>query len=101
MEIRASDEIICDFCSMPNPTRRFACPDFSMDQNPPPLVSKGDWTACSVCGSLIDAQNWNGLLLRAVDRLSDKYGPYMPKRILADTIKRSHDLFREHYQRPK
>lgn len=100
-ELRASDEPICDFCSTPNPTRHFICRDFPMDKSPgmPELRSLGEWIACSACGALIDAGNWNGLLMRAVDRLSEKYAGMMPRRILTDTVKRSHDLFRENYRK--
>jgi hypothetical protein len=94
---------ICDFCSTPNPERTFDCPDFPMDKSPgyPELRSKGAWQACSVCGTLIDQENWNGLLLRAVNKLGEKYDGIMPRRILTDTIRRSHDMFREHCVKEK
>lgn len=100
-ELRMSEQLICDFCGEPKVGRRFHCTaDFLMDQTPGflPYGSKGDWAACSACGSLIDAENWNGLLMRAVNKHSQNF-PDMPRRILTDTIKHSHDLFREHYVR--
>lgn len=98
-EVRMSEQNICDFCSEPKWARRFQCTDFPMDESPgfPRLVSKSDWLACSTCASLIDAGNWNGLLLRAVDRFAQKYP--MPRRILTDRIKQLHDQFRGHYRK--
>ena len=102
VEVRVSEEPVCDFCSEPKYARRSHCADFSMDHSAgfPELRSKGDWLACSVCGNLIDAENWIGLLQRAVDKLSVKYNT-VPRRILADGVKRSHDLFKLHYQKAK
>lgn len=102
VEVRVSEEDVCDFCSAPKPTRYFNCPDFTMDKAKPEFAlpeyrSKGEWAACSPCGTLIDAGNWDGLLNRALDSLSKKYSS-MPRRILANTIRRSHDLFRENYK---
>lgn len=99
-EIRISEHPICDFCSEPHWARRFHCEDFTMDvadASMPEMRSKGDWLACSVCASMIDHENWTGLLLRALEKHSGKY--QMPRRILADIIKRSHDLFRAHYRK--
>jgi hypothetical protein len=92
------EPLICDFCSEPHVGRRFHCEDFVLDQTLPQLRSKGDWMACSTCGGLIDAGAWDNLLLHAVNKLGDKY-PEMPHRILADAIRRSHDLFRIHYRK--
>ena len=94
------DEPVCDFCSAPKPTRYLDCPNFPMDQTPglPEYRSRGAWPACAMCGGLIDAENWTGLLNRAVDRLQEKYSD-LPRRILTDTVKRSHDLFRAHYRK--
>ena len=98
-EVRMSDAPICDFCSEPKWARRFRCSDFPMDQSPgfAPLRSQGDWLACSTCASLIDAENWNGLLMRAVDKFSEKY--FMPRRILTDRIKQLHDSFRQNFRK--
>jgi hypothetical protein len=100
-ELRMAKENICDFCSAPNPTCTFECPDFPVadDGGTTLLNSRGAWMACAVCGSFITQGNWDRLLLRAVDALYPKYQGMMPRRILTDTIKRSHDLFREHYKK--
>jgi hypothetical protein len=47
---------------------------------------------------MIDAGQWDRLLLHAVDRFALKYS-IMPRRILTDTVKRSHDLFRAHWKK--
>jgi len=100
VEMRMSEQPICDFCSAENPARVFHTPEFTMDKTPglPESRSRGGWAACSACGTLIDAENWIGLQQRAVNRLSEKYSG-IPRRILADTVKRSHDLFRLHYRK--
>lgn len=54
--------------------------------------------ACATCGTLVDGGHWDRLLLRALNRLGPKYDGLMPRRVLADAIKRSHDLFRAHYK---
>ena len=99
IEVRAGDDI-CDFCNEPHPVRMFDAPDFTMDKSPgfPEYRSKGQWAACSSCGTLIDAGNWTGLLQRAVSKLGPKYDAMMPRRVLADVVNRSHTLFREHYK---
>jgi hypothetical protein len=101
IEARAGDNI-CDFCSEPNPSRLFASPDFRMDgprpeAGLPEYRSKGGWAACSTCASMIDNGAWDRLLVRGIDAMVKKYGSLMPKRMLADTVQRSHSLFREHY----
>jgi hypothetical protein len=99
----AAGENICDFCSQPNPERMFKVEDFTMDGPRPDLGmpeyrSKGHWAACSACGTMIDGEKWDELALRALDKLFPKYQSMMPRRILADTIRRSHNLFRSHYK---
>jgi len=91
---------ICDFCSEPNPSRIFESPDFLMDMPDvphQPVGSRGAWMACSTCGTFIDNGEWERLAVRALDHMAKKY-PDTPRRILFDIIKRSHDLFREHYE---
>jgi hypothetical protein len=94
-EVRAGENI-CDFCSTPEPKRRFECPSFPMV---PGYSSLGAWMACDTCGSLIDREEWDKLLLRAVDKIYPKYQSAMPRRIFIATIKQSHELFRAHYKK--
>jgi hypothetical protein len=105
IEARAGDNI-CDFCSQPNPTRYFNAPDFKMDEPHPDaglpgFGSKGAWAACPTCAAFIENLQWDGLLQRGVNKLAEKYGSMMPRRVLTDTVKRSHDLFRAHYEAGK
>jgi hypothetical protein len=99
IEAKAGDDI-CDFCSEPKPSHLFSVSDFTMDQTPglPEYRSKGGWAACSSCAALIEAENWDGLALRGLNKLQSKYS-MLPRRILADTVRRSHDLFRAHYRK--
>lgn len=58
----------CDFCGTTGTARVFPCRDCitgSVDGQT--LESIGDWHACSICGSLIDAQEWTLLEHRAWD----------------------------------
>lgn len=64
---------ICDFCSEPDVSWRYPARTFVayvvagfVGQ------SVGDWAACSVCHSLIEAGNRSGLLERSLSRLLDK-----------------------------
>jgi hypothetical protein len=105
IEVRAGDNI-CDFCSDAKPERVYKSPDFTMDESHPEIGvpgmrSKGAWIACLACAALIDKEDWDGLVLRAVSRLGPKYDGMMPRRILADTVRRSHTLFREHCYKRK
>jgi hypothetical protein len=105
MEVRAGDNI-CDFCSQPHPERVYQSPDFTMDgPHPeiglPEIRSKSAWIACASCAALIDKENWDGLVQRAVTQLYPKYQGMMPRRVLADTVRRSHTLFREHCYKRK
>jgi hypothetical protein len=105
IEVRAGHNI-CDFCSKPNPSRVYQSPDISMDGPHPELGvpefrSKCAWVACTICAALIDKEDWDGLVLRAVEHLYPRYGGMMPRRILIDTVRRSHTLFREHCYKRK
>jgi hypothetical protein len=101
IHVSAGDNI-CDFCSQPHPTRTFDCPDFPMDgPHPqaglPEYRSRGAWMACSTCGTLIDAGKWEELTGRATERLASKYRQ-LPLRILREQVRRSHQMFRQHYK---
>ena len=88
----------CDFCSQPNPTRSFPCPEFCMAEAKgyPELRSVGNWEACSQCGKLIDASDWSGLLKRGVANHRERFAD-MPRPVLTTVVKESHDLFRRHW----
>jgi hypothetical protein len=55
--------MICDFCSAENPTRKYDCLPFLMDN----LLgfeqwSDSAWAACDPCAALIDAGAWEVLI---------------------------------------
>jgi hypothetical protein len=99
-EGRMTEEPICDFCSQPKPSVPFHCPDFTMDKTPglPEYRSRGDWMACSTCGHMIREGKWEQLVARATAALAPKYGHLLPERILREQVRRSHDLFRQHWR---
>lgn len=79
------EQVICDFCWEPKWARTFHTT----------LNTQPKWHACSVCAAFIDAENWNALLLRALDKHSEKH-PDLPRRVIADNVRHIVDLFREH-----
>jgi hypothetical protein len=98
---------ICDFCSSPLVTKRFACVDFdsaSQDAGivyPDPtaaetgmnlvLASKGYWAACAPCAALVQAQDLDGLVKRALDEL-EKPKKY-PKQFRANVEMHLHHTY--------
>jgi hypothetical protein len=54
--------LICDFCSAPDPQREYKCANF---ESPEPLkglaASQGSWLACDDCAELIDGEKWEEL----------------------------------------
>lgn len=54
------NEIICDFCSSPNPTWDY--------ENYPTKNDDGGWAACDECHRLIQANDREALLRRSVQR---------------------------------
>lgn len=63
--------MICDFCSAPNPARRYPCRNFDTGTPsvhtpfPATNASDGAWVACARCSALIDAANREGLAQHA------------------------------------
>lgn len=102
-EVRMSDEPICDFCSQPKPSVELKCPDFPMDgPHPeaglPEYRSRGAWMACSTCAHFIREGKWEELVQRATAALAPKYGSLLPKRIVREQVRKSHELFRAHWK---
>ncbi len=56
----------CDFCSGPNPCWSYTATDFTVLQV---LVSQGSWDACDECAALIERNDREGLVVRAVNAL--------------------------------
>lgn len=69
----------CDFCSEPDPQHSFDCTDYTaMAEADGVSVSVGrvlrEWMACDECKKLIEADNWEGMMLRAMERISRPLG---------------------------
>jgi len=58
--------MFCDFCNAPNPLWRFRAEPFVVDYGPMAGVSDADWAACDACRDLILADDYNGLVDRAM-----------------------------------
>ena len=85
-------ELKCDFCSAPNPARRFAVKTFSA----PNLavvdaVSVGDWAACDVCAAMIDRDDRGALALRSLESYAG--GDEEARFTLFVDIRHMHDAF--------
>lgn len=65
----------CDFCSTLNPTRVYPCTSFDIHAIVPmnPLLSGTDWLACEECAALIDGDDREGLVERAVASFFDRH----------------------------
>jgi hypothetical protein len=94
-----NDVAYCDFCNTTNPHKQkvYGCESFSIGivnaegtksvlQN-----SIGDWMACETCAKLVDAEDWEAILVRALD----KYKPY-ERVALSDFIREYHRQFQMH-----
>ncbi len=62
---------ICDFCSCRPVTARYTAKTFELHPGAFPLsslhqMSVGDWAACSDCEKMLDANDWEGIVARAV-----------------------------------
>lgn len=64
------DGPLCDFCSCRPVTARYHAKDFEMESVnislPVHQQSIGDWAACSDCENMLDANDWEGIVARAV-----------------------------------
>jgi len=63
---------LCDFCSCRPVTARYKALTFEMQQSEACSISGlrqgsvGDWAACSDCEKMLDANDWEGIVARAV-----------------------------------
>lgn len=91
-------EMICDFCSAPEPTREFPCRDFP---SPAPLemlaASVGSWLTCTDCAELVDTEQWDKLGARSWDSFVAEH-TVAPEEVplLRAYQKALHERFREH-----
>jgi hypothetical protein len=67
-------QLICDFCSAPDPAWRYPARTFLAYCAPNVAgESVGDWAACNVCHKLIEAEDTRGLAQRSLDELLAKF----------------------------
>ena len=75
--------LLCDFCSTPDPAWRYPARSFLAYCAPNVAgESVGDWAACEQCHILIEANDRSGLAQRSLDELIAK----RPEAILAATV---------------
>lgn len=68
--------LLCDFCSAPNPPRKYPCgPVLMMVVGGVEQWSRDAWAACEICAALIDANEWESLLERTMS--TDKFSAYL------------------------
>jgi hypothetical protein len=65
----------CDFCHDPKPALLFPAKDLTVEELPGTVqangstyLSVGGWSACLGCGALIEADDYDALLNRAMER---------------------------------
>lgn len=54
---------VCDFCGDQNPCWDYDCAQFDLED----FGSIGGWAACDGCSTLIEAEDYEGLLERSLD----------------------------------
>lgn len=71
---------VCDLCGDAYPCWDYECPDFSIEHVD--FGSWGDWAACQECSELIEKDDYEGLLQRALDNPAGHADPeYWRRRI--------------------
>lgn len=70
----ANGNLLCDFCSAPDPAWRYPARSF-IAYNAANIAgeSVGDWAACEACHALIEANDRPGLAQRSLDELIAKH----------------------------
>jgi hypothetical protein len=101
---------ICDFCSSPRVVKRFECMDFDSasedagvlyaDAGAPDgqtnlvLASKDFWAACEPCRILVETENIDGLVKRAMEEFERQEGWSHSQRTRAERhLRRTYQLF--------
>jgi hypothetical protein len=96
----------CDFCSSPDVVRRYQCMDFDSESKDAGVLYDGVnldlhstnyWAACAECAKLVDAEDIDALLERAVKALEVKTR-LRPRRYVAfkSHVRHSYELFFKH-----
>lgn len=63
----------CDFCSHPRADYELPARDFRVPNNDQ-AMSRGGWSACDVCAPLIERNEWNAIVRRAVTFYTAQHG---------------------------
>jgi hypothetical protein len=63
----------CDFCYAEEPTWQIPVRSFELEDLPG-HGSAGDWAACDACMTLIERNDWNGLVRRVVTKWEQREG---------------------------
>jgi hypothetical protein len=94
--VAPEDGMICDFCSSSNVYKSYACEDFVHDVlSAVEVCSEGIWVACEECAKLIDADQWDELLSRAVRSMVKELGvTQLEATMLRERIGLIHQQFR-------
>lgn len=66
----------CDFCSQDSPAFYFPAGDFRVP-GMADRMSAGNWCACTTCCSLIESNQWNLVIHRALANFSERHGEPM------------------------
>lgn len=73
MSAPSSAQLVCDFCSTPNPRWSYPTKDFTSAYDGFDVELRGGWAACDECKRLIDHEDRIKLVDRAMDGfLADK-----------------------------
>ena len=91
-------DLICDFCSAPDPLWRYPARTFlAYCLANVAGESVGDWAACDVCHKLIEAGDRKGLAQHSLDELMLKHPETRPAAaVLYENLAELHDQFFEH-----
>ena len=74
--------LICDFCSQPNPAWVAICAPYDIDVLGTPHQSEPDMGICDGCKQLIETSNKKGLLDRAVSAQSAHFDIFLRNDVL-------------------
>lgn len=86
----AVSSYVCDFCGDAGPSWDYDCAQFAIDAID--FGSLEGWAACTPCSDLIEADDYEGLLVRSLDNpLGREDAPHWSPR-----IRLIHAGFREH-----
>lgn len=66
IEVKAHDEIVCDFCSSTPVTYSFGALNFPAETSSIEVWSRGDWAACDACARLVQGEHRQALAERSV-----------------------------------